>query len=351
VLLAGCSSSSDWGREVLAAAGPDVASLRVTGTEPVRAEATLARMSPDGTRLFGLAGELCATVLGGSGERCVERDGVSVDLPRARWSPDGTKIVFTDDFWRMFHEPDVWVFDVTSGDLTNLTDDGVDASDLDDSDQGARLDLLPSWTEDGAAVRFARGTLEGDAVELMSVGVDGGEATTVRELDCAATELVALAWSADRVAWTCGAAEAEVWHAGQDDGEPERVLAGAEGEDRMALSFSPDGQWLLVDSISQYSAIEEPAGGLARAVPTGGGDPVPVADGRVTYPTWSPSGHAIAYVEPPGTVTVVAEPGGGPRELHSAERVFGPDATRLGWVDGKLLVNADGKLTLLQLSA
>ena len=350
MLLAGCSSSSgsDWARQAFAESGPDVASLEVTGAEPVRADGP-ARLSPDGTRLLRMTGEPCVTTLDGAEKQCVED--VSADLPRARWSPDGTKVVFTDDFWRQFHEPDVRVFDVASGELTNLTDDGVDELDGGDPDQAARLDLLPSWSPDGSAVRFVRGTMEGESTELVSVGVDGGEVTTVREVDCAATDLVALAWSADRVAWTCGIDEPEVWLAARDGGEPERVLTSTEGQDHMSLSFSPDGRWLLADSLSPYSAMTELDRGLARVVPVDGGDPVPVADGPVAFPTWSPGGHAVAYVEPPGTVTVVAEPGGEPRELHSAEHVLGPDAMRLGWAPGKLLVTADGELTLLRLES
>lgn len=38
-----------------------------------------------------------------------------------------------------------------------------------------------------------------------------------------------------------------------------------------------------------------------------GGDPIPVADGQVTYPGWAPDGHAIGYVEAPGTVRVVGD--------------------------------------------
>ncbi|MCT2587812.1 TolB family protein [Actinophytocola gossypii] len=348
VLLAGCSSSSDWGRQVFAGAGPDVASLKVTGTEPVRSEGP-SRLSPDGTRVLRMT-EPCVTAVDGTGERCVERDGVSVDLPRAWWSPDSTKIVFTNDYWRRFDEPDVWVFDVVGGELTNLTDDGVDDYKIGDPDRAARIDLLPSWSPDGSAVRFARGVPERESVELVSVGADGGEVSTVREIDCGPHDLVALAWSADRVAWTCGMDEPEVWLAGLDGGDPERVLPGAEDEDRMSLSFSPDGEWLLVDSITPYSQREAPDRGLATAVPTGGGDPVPVADGAVAYPAWSPGGHALAYVEPPGTVTVVAEPGGEPKELHTADLVLAPDAMRLGWVYGSLLVHVDGEPTLLRLS-
>lgn len=347
--LAGCSSTS-WSEIALGAGGPDVAELRVTGTERVEV-AGPSRLSPDGTRLLRLVARPCVVEVDGSGEQCVDRDEVSGDLNNATWSPDGTKLAFTDDFWRRVLEPDVWVFDVTSGELRNLTDDGVDEYRLSGSNEDADLDLLPSWSADGETIRFARGKAKAESMELMTVPADGGEVSVVREIGCGPMELVGLAWSATKVAWTCGVEEPDVSLADQSGGDADVVLPGEKGQDRMLLSFSPDGQWLLADSATPYGLQSSPEGGHARVVPADGGDPVPVADGAVGFPAWSPGGHALVYVDLPGELNVVAEPGGEPKQLHAAELgIFAADARRLSWGGDKLLVHADREPVLLTLA-
>lgn len=352
LLLVACSTRTGGtgpGPAAGADAGPDVDELSVTGAEKVQPAGSL-RLSPDGTRVLQLAPGQCVRTLAGGEERCFDRDPVRPDLDNAAWSPDGTKLVFTDDFWRRFLEPDVWVFDVTSGDLRNLTDDGEDEFELSEPNENADLDLLPSWSADGDTIRFARGRAGAETVELMSIPADGGEPSTLREVDCAANALIGLAWSPSRVAWSCGTDTGEVFLADHADGEAERALPTEDGQDRMLLSFSPDGQWLLVDSRNQYGNYSGVEGGLAVAVPAGGGDAVTVAEGA-GFPTWSPSGHAIAYVELPHKLMVVAEPGGDPRELRTTEGTFASlDGRRLGWAEGNLLLSDDSEPVLLKLT-
>jgi len=346
VVLAGCATPTA-GRP-LPVGGVNAESLHVTDVRPVAADG-LVRLSPDGTKLLALNEELCVTALDGSGERCVGRDRVLADPLRAQWSPDGTRIVFTDDFWRAFREPDVWMFDTRSGELENLTDDGADRFDLAEPDPAATIDLFPSWSPDGRFIRFARGGADAERVGLMSVGLDGGEVAAVREIDCGTRELMALAWSVDQVAWTCGLGSAAVRAAGLSPVREWTVLPGGErGEDRMLLSFSPDGEQLLVDSLGPYNEFAK-AGGLAKVVPVEGGEAKPVAEGKVGFPTWAPGGGAIVYVDLPGTLKVVAEPGGEPRPLRSAEGLAAADGMRLNWVPGTLLARLDGKPTLLSL--
>ncbi|MPZ79623.1 MAG: hypothetical protein GEV28_04160 [Actinophytocola sp.] len=348
LVLAGCSPTVGGAGMPLPGHPVDVESLRVTGTQPVAAEGAM-RLSPDGTRLLHL-GDMCVTALDGSQRKCVDRDKAHPDIQRAEWSPDGKHLVFTDDFWRLLLEPDVWVFDIESGELRNLTDDGVDKYDLFEPDPDAKVDVLPSWSPDGGTIRFARGgAAKDDRMHLMTVAADGGDVHILREVDCATPQLVALAWTTGRVAWACGNQGPEVMAASITGGDPDTLMAGKEGEDRMLLSFSPDGESLLVDSMASYSAYDQTGGGMARVVPAGGGDPVRVADGKVGYPTWAPDGDAIAYVEMPGKLKVVAEPGGEPRELRSADRFAASDGMRLSWAPGKILVYEDGDTTFLTL--
>jgi hypothetical protein len=79
--------------------------------------------------------------------------------------------------------------------------------------------------------------------------------------------------------------------------------------------------------------------GKAVVVPARGGEPVPVADGQVTYPVWAPDGHAIAYVEAPGTLRVVGKPGDTPRDLHQQPDIRAADLESLDWVPGRMLAS------------
>ncbi|GAB3462315.1 hypothetical protein [Actinophytocola sediminis] len=344
-VLAGCAESSRPGP----GQSPDVDTLTVTGSEPVEIPGS-ASLSPTGERLLLTSTAPCVRRLDGSDEVCVDTDRVAPDAANAAWSPDGTQLAFTDDFWRLANEPDLWVFDVTTGVLRNLTDDGEDKIVLSGPNENADIDLLPSWSADAETIRFVRGRAKAESVELMSVPAGGGEPSTIRTVDCATTDVAALAWSDSRVAWSCGLEGAEVFLADHADGTPERVLPGDGAEDRMLLSFSPDGQWLLVDSLRQYGQYTALEGGQAVIVPADGGDPVPVAD-QAGFPTWSPEGHALAYVALPDRLMIAAEPGAEPRELRTAEKTFGAaDGRRLAWTHDHLLVQADQEPALLTLA-
>lgn len=338
LLVVGCSSRG----------APDVDTLRVTDATSLETPVA-GRLSPGGTWVLAANGEPCVHEVAGSGERCVDQDKVSPDLLNAAWSPDGTRVAFTDDFWRLAREPDLWVYDTESGELRNLTDDGQDEYDISGANGDAHIDLLPSWSADGKTIRFARGRAKGESVELVSVSAAGGAVSTLREVDCETTKLIGLAWSSSRVAWSCGLEEAELFLADHSGGEPERVFSAEDGQDWMLLSFSPDGEWLLADSLRFYGTYATPEGGHSRVIPADGGDPVPVSD-NAGFPAWSPGGHAIAYVELPDRLMVVDEPGGEPKELRKAEVTYGAsDGRRLSWQGDRLLLFADRAQTVLTL--
>lgn len=305
----------------------------------------LAGLSPDGTRLLRMDGRVCVSDLDGAGERCVDRDQVFTDGRFVSWSPDGTKLAFTDNVFG-YHEADLWVFDVETGELRDLTDDGVDRIDPANPPAGLRYDAFASWSPDGESIRFARAHDGAPFMALLSIPAGGGEPTVLRGIPCAFTELRALVWSADHVAWNC-AGDGMVWlgdHSGPDTDTP--VLATDYEQDRRMLSFSPDGTWLLADSM--YATSFDLWNGSPQLVPVDGGRPRSVVSGSVGFPTWAPAGdHALAYVEHPGTLRVVDEPGGEPRTLYTAESAEGPDGVRLNWATGKLLMHAGEKRMLL----
>jgi Tol biopolymer transport system component len=129
----------------------NVNTLKVTATTAVNAPQSISverLISPDGRRVIGKDGaRLCAFDVDGSHEVCTDAK-VGGDLGNAEWSPDSSHVAFTDDYFREFLEPDVWVIDAATGKTTDLTDDGVTGGGFQPNSQG-QYDLYPRWSPDG----------------------------------------------------------------------------------------------------------------------------------------------------------------------------------------------------------
>lgn len=317
----------------------DVSGLRLAG-EQVHRSVFFAKPSPDGTRMiYNVPTGTCVGEVDGSGEYCVELGPSTPEVSSAAWSPDGTRIAFTEPL--ALGDPDLWVLDVDSGEQRNLTEDDAGNVGLMESvPDDAVVDVWPSWSADGEAIRFLR--RQGAGMELMTIPASGGEPTSLRSLDGDVEQLWSVAWSDDRVAWLLGPDDGPyvTWIAGIEDGDPTEVLRTDHYAD---LSFSPDGEYLLIAGGDPDDGGEP---GSSRVVRVSGGEPVPVATGDVVHPVWSPEGHAIAYVELPGTLRVVGGPGAEPKELGP---VVGLDGLtdQLFWGPDTLLVSTAKQLTAL----
>lgn len=93
------------------------------------------------------------------------------------WSPDSKRIAFTENSPHYFLESDLWTMDVRTGDLSNLTDDGVDGDIIPEKQSDFELDVMPLWTPDGKSLVFARtGYTEGkcDGTALYTIPEEGG---------------------------------------------------------------------------------------------------------------------------------------------------------------------------------
>lgn len=317
----------------------DVSSLRVSGQQE-QGTALNVRLSPDGKTLVYMGQEgTCLRGVDGSNEHCLP-PGVGLDISSADWSPDGRELAITD-VHAIGLEPDIWVLDVASGDLTNLTDDGIESEGVSltsrEMPEGATVDVFPSWSADGEQIRFLRKE-SANSVGVLAVSPAGGEPTRLGRIDTSWEKLQTAAWSDDSVAWLSAPAEGEggeVLVAATTGADPHKVLDGA----YRVLSFSADGNFLLADRRTPdgYAGT-----GTARVVPARGGDPVPVADGPVRFPGWAPDGHAIVYVESPDTLRVVGRPGDAPRELHRGTDLKAADHDNIDWVPGRMLVSPGG---------
>jgi hypothetical protein len=120
--------------------------------------------------------------------------------------------------------------------------------------------------------------------------------------------------------------------------------------DQALLSFSADSRYLLVDSSAPHAQYACCPPSAARVYPSSGGTGQQTAT-NANYPTWSPTGRALAFATPPphSTLQVVAEPGGTPRTIASSGPYAAPNGERLQWTAAGLFTYAGGKSTLLRL--
>lgn len=320
----------------------DVSALTVTGQRE-QVKWPWASLSPDGRTLMYYRGNgACVGSVDGSGEQCFEVDSgpQSFLSPNtAAWSPDGREVAITEEYGAGL-EPDIWLLDVRSGKLTNLTDDGVVSEGVSrggeyDFPDDARVDRYPSWSADGRTIRFIR--KDGKKTALMTVPAGGGSATKTGTLDTDWDELRTFVWARDSVAWMSGPPDGgggEVLVANATGGQKRKVLDGAYS----LLSFSADGAFLLADKYGAEGAAGGGAIGVARVVPVGGGKPVAVATDDVIYPTWAPKGHAVAYLDGTSAIKVVGKPGAEPRVLFRGEALAAAGLDRLDWAPGAMLV-------------
>ncbi len=112
------------------------------------------------------------------------------------WSPDSTRIAFTDEVFKHLIESDLWVMQVKVGTLTNLTDDGVVGNIFNPEPAGAEplLDAVPAWSPDGRTLLFSRTAHEADQerrTDLFRIPAGGGDPEKVLTVS---DELLFVVW-------------------------------------------------------------------------------------------------------------------------------------------------------------
>lgn len=246
----------------------------------------------------------------------------SLVVDQASWSPDGSRLAFSQDGPRYFVEADIWTFDADTGDLINLTDDGVAERDAnllggDDEDRPFFMDFLPFWSPDGSEIAFARssrrdGTWFG--THLMRVASDGsGQPTEVVDVTADQPMVVyfGCAWSPDgeTIYYTVAKPQLDdpgngVWSVDVASGQA-RHLAGMEDPDvgyPAVGAVSPRGTQVLVhyplaeaafDVVGPYLALLDPATGTVTPLDVQSADPQDLTS--VGMATFSPDGEWLLY--------------------------------------------------------
>ena len=236
------------------AANGKIAFVRISNPEDASAE--IYTMNADGSELTLLKEVVTASDL--------------------QWSPDGSKLAFSDNF-------DIFVLNGDGSDLRRLTTDGDGYT----SNQG------PTWSPDGASIAYRSLRSDGGGIWVMNVDGSGQ-----RPLE-SARGLMDMwpAWSPDgsRIAYSTDTATGtDIAVTNVQTGKQEVVLEIDGFEDGVA--WSPDGTQLAFRHNNDlFVANADGSGARPVATPPHTRIDKPPLSGTPGSPTWSPDGTKIAY--------------------------------------------------------
>lgn len=255
-------------------------------------------LSPDGTMLAGTgstfitdhhAGQICVLTLATGEQTCFSTEdklGVFTFAPGYNplvWSPDSTTLLLAENPLEFMAETDLWALDVDTGELTNLTDDGMDAEAPRQSRSDAVIDYFPAYAPNGDIYFFrAYPSAEDDlnytlTLQRLAVGAD-------------APELITDAFSNIPVYWTGIDASPAI----SPDG---RLLVFPVDNSRYAfpvadsdVASQQDGLW-LVELMSGEARQLTDANGTPPGLPESDQD----ADMQTLHPVWAADGAGIVF--------------------------------------------------------
>lgn len=206
-----------------------------------------------------------------------------VSLYSARWSPDGSRIVYAQGAPDN-EEVDLYVMNADGTGITQLT-------------RSPGSETSPAWSPDGTQIVFV-GTQD-DSTDLFVMPADGGEATRLTQTD---VEEWSPAWSPDgsQIAYVARNGNGGNIHVMSADGTNDTTLTSDNGS--WLPSWSPDGSQIL------FSQRRE--GGFEVALMNADGS-------NITQLTDSSSFDGFASFSPDGTQVLFVSWRSGSREVYT----------------------------------
>lgn len=292
-------------------------------------DARILSLSPDGQLLTastpssGRPRQLCVYVVATQAEQsCGDLDAHDISLAEDNvfWAPDSTKLAFTEPIFQSLVDGDLWVMDVSDGELTNLTDDGfagrlpVMSDDSDPPDRPIHADVLPAWAPDSRSIAISRssivdGRFTGNDLVRVDVSSDEVEVLTTVSTEVPGVVFAGLAWAPDgeRLYFSAWYSDPDdpnngVWEFDRSSGEsrqiidsdpelgpPALVRVAADGATglatyRAALVSTPTTNAFVLVDLDTYE--------LSAIHPSTDAADVPVV---VAAATFSPDGRDILY--------------------------------------------------------
>jgi hypothetical protein len=184
LLATGASTTAGQGHGIDQVATPpaspvEAAGWSVTSARPVDLDGTPVALSPDGAWLAGIGPgqQLCIWSVATLEVDACDTTPLPIYADSVTWAPDGTAVAFSLDAFRLLEESDIHVFERATGASITLTDDGLEGSIMDLSDEVVPVDVMPAWRPDASSLVFARTVWGIGAVstELMEIDRAGGE--------------------------------------------------------------------------------------------------------------------------------------------------------------------------------
>ncbi|MCC7450250.1 MAG: PD40 domain-containing protein [Anaerolineae bacterium] len=349
-------------------------------------------LSSDGMWIaFADGKSLCIYTSAGEKQHCIETP-LRIDFNSIRWSPDSTRVAYTEDFFRTFRDSDIWVMDSATGKATDLTDDGAFKFNLrppQDADPVGFIDAVPRWSSDGKRLAFIRYMLTFGNWQpyLYTVDANGGTPKEGGILTGERFGIYALAWSPDgkQIAYNRGISRNQgdqngMWVADLEGKNARQILsvklaATAEATPTvrerarvaipMNIEYSPDGRSLLAfdpAGLGEFTARwEDFTSSRVFTVDGSGSTPVD-ADEVAHWAGWSPTGTALVYIARSARnpdvdgLYVVEKPGAQGRKIYSGRIVLSGNTWRpLEWASNNTILvfqpEGGGKFLLLHLGA
>ncbi len=281
-------------------------------------------LSPDGRWLaVDDSPELCILAADSMDEElCVNyRDHMtSLEESTLAWSPDSTRLLFCENVTILVHDSDLWLLEIKTGELRNLTDDGYDGS-LADALKGGSLmiDYAPVWSPDGRNLVFSRSELdEGKyrGTSLYVIDANGGEPEKLVTVsrDDPLVVWYGLYWSSrpERIYYSVVLRDPEdrdsgLWvvnRDGRDDRQileveekeqgPPLLMGVTEGENLgLIWYFRAAGRTGLQPNVSHFALVDLETG-ETEVLKEAKGDEIEFVG--MTNATLSPDGSKVAYV-------------------------------------------------------
>jgi Tol biopolymer transport system component len=314
--LVGCGKDKE--QALPSSASQSAMALKVTDQRKVEVDGRILSLSPDGAWLAVMAGDaLCVYAADTLDQQtCANLEGHPLDRRTVAWAPDSSRLAFTEDVLRLMMDGDLWTLEVESGELKNLTDDGVDGGFMEKDN--VSLDLVPAWSRDGQTLVFVRSVRQGgewQGTALYRISADGGE---VEELLSVTDELPAaiwygLGWTHDgkKIVYTVGKPQADapdngIWIVDQDGQNPVKLLGTSDALGPPTLikvsGGAPQALIEYYDAAMRFSAEPNRTFFFLLDLETGETRPLKPTQGEAieflgpNTVTFSPDGSKILYV-------------------------------------------------------
>lgn len=146
-----------------------------------------ATLSTDGQKIaWTVSGEICIFVIDSTETTCYALPEQFAGRPSSLvWAWQSDMIAFTEDPFRFIYESDLWILDLTTGQVRNLTDDNIEGAWFSlDNREDITLDYLPLWHPDDQSLYYfsTRDLPDQLSLKLKRVAVTGGEPELLLDL-------------------------------------------------------------------------------------------------------------------------------------------------------------------------